>query len=400
MLNPIASAKLLGINLKEAAHLWGGLRLLLTARMGGTDDFDARFGLGHRLTLAYRGLTLGQWLSGDRRRFGQVEERLLDAALKRLRAQGPPEEGYRPVAEVTPDIDPAEFRRRFVRNPKPVVIRGLAKSCDAIGKWTREHFLSRYGDTKMYMNTIEYGDRITINEWLGELREVLEKPNVYVDNSKVLFTRFPELLDDIAAVPDWGRLLGTSLYMMPQLFLGDTPGAPFHCANHWNFFVMAHGRKQWTFISPEHSLQVGALLNPSGIYADGCATGKGGTWRDGSELFTSYCPKYRIVLEEGDVLLNPPWWWHEIENLTPFPIGIATRWIVLDYNRTNTLFDLVQMLSPSVWRVYYHGLVTRDTGAGDASEDDILRRILANRETNKVYRHNYGVRGADPAAPA
>ena len=394
----VALAKLAGLNAREAALLWGGLKLLLTGQMSRRGP-EPGYGIGYRLTLQYRALTLLQWLSGDRLRYGEAEARLMERALARLKAQTQGSEETLPVPEVSPDIDPAAFRERFVRDPHPVVIRGLARDCDAVGKWSRDFFRERYGDTELYMNKIVYGDRIGIEEWLGKLTEVTDNEGVYVDNSKVLFTRYPELVDDIAPAPGWGRFLGRSLYLMPQLFLGYTPGAPFHCANHWNFFVMAQGSKQWTFVSPEHSLQLGALLNPSGIYADACVTGKGGTWRDSHELFSRYCPKYRTVLEQGDVLLNPPWWWHEIHNLTPFTIGVATRWIVMDYARTNSLFDFVQLISPSVWRVYYHGMATGETGEGDARQDDILRKILGNRQTNAVYRGNYARRCADPAAP-
>lgn len=397
MLHAPSAAKLLAMNLKESAHLWGGLHLLLTSRMGGTKHFEKEWSLGRRITMAHRRLVLAQRLSGDRQRYGVQERELMDEALEHLRKRVDPEPDCRPVAEVSPDIDPTEFRERFVKHPQPVIIRGLARrDCAAIGKWNREHFVEHYGDTQLELNRIEYGQPIKVTEWQGQLREALESSNIYLDDSKILFSRFPELTRDIAGVPGWGRLLGKSMYVMPQLFLGDTLGAPFHCANHWNFFVMAKGRKQWTFISPEHTLQVGTLFTPSGIFADGCATGKGDTWRDNCELFTHYCPKYRGILEEGDVLLNPPWWWHEIKNLTPFPIGMATRWVVMNYARTNTLFDLIQLISPEVWKMYYQGMMSASLGEDDVEKVDALKDSLETRNTDELYRVNYGVRAEDP----
>jgi hypothetical protein len=47
--------------------------------------------------------------------------------------------------------------------------------------------------------------------------------------------------------------------------------------------------------------------------------------REAFPLF-KYCPVYTSVLEPGDVLFNPPWWWHSIKNITPKTVGIATRW--------------------------------------------------------------------------
>ncbi|RYH19390.1 hypothetical protein EON65_26145 [archaeon] len=34
-----------------------------------------------------------------------------------------------------------------------------------------------------------------------------------------------------------------------------------------------------------------------------------------------YCPVYGTVLDEGDVLFNPPYWWHSIRNVTETTVG-------------------------------------------------------------------------------
>jgi hypothetical protein len=39
-----------------------------------------------------------------------------------------------------------------------------------------------------------------------------------------------------------------------------------------------------------------------------------------------YCPVYHATVGPGDVLFNPPWWWHAIKNVTPTSVGVATRW--------------------------------------------------------------------------
>jgi ribosomal protein L16 Arg81 hydroxylase len=52
-----------------------------------------------------------------------------------------------------------------------------------------------------------------------------------------------------------------------------------------------------------------------------------------------YCPRYETVLEPGDVLFNPSWWWHRIMNESSPTIGCATRWVIIPNLSTNTLFD-------------------------------------------------------------
>ena len=39
-----------------------------------------------------------------------------------------------------------------------------------------------------------------------------------------------------------------------------------------------------------------------------------------------YCPVYQATLEPGDVLFNPPWWWHSIKNVDATTVGVASRW--------------------------------------------------------------------------
>jgi hypothetical protein len=376
-------------NFREAIHLWFGLRLLLTKNLSEGNIDDQKYDLSYWILLKFKVITFCQWFFNNHQLFAEAEKKNTQAALKRLKKQaGEGNSDYLPIDEVTPDIDPSEFYEKYVKYSRPVVIRGLAKDCNAIEKWNREYFWEKYGDTKLYMNEVEYGEKIKVREWMGELREVLENKGIYVDNSKTLFTEHPELQEDIASVREWGKYLKNSVYLIPQLFLGFADGAPFHCANFWNFFIMVDGEKQWTFVSPEHSLQIGALVNPTAIYSDACVTGKGGTWRDESEIFKRYCPKYRTVLQKGDVLLNPPWWWHEVTNITPFSIGIATRWIVFNYRRTNLLFDFIQMVSRTMWQVNYHSLLTKNK-MDVAEDDDIVRKFISNRATNTAYKHDY-----------
>ena len=383
---------------REAIHLWFGLRVLLTKNLSEGNTYDRKYDLGYWITLKFKIITFCQWFFGDRQLLAEAEKNNTEAAFKRLKKQaGERNSSYLPIDEVTPEIDPDEFYEKYVKYPRPVVIRGLAKDCEAVEKWNREFFLEKYGNTELYMNEIEYGEEIKVREWMGKLREVLENKGIYVDNSKTLFTKHPELQSDIASAQGWGKFLKRSIYLIPQLFFGFADGAPFHCANFWNFFIMVDGQKQWTFVSPEHSLQVGALVNPTTIYADACVTGKGGTWRDESELFKYYCPKYRTVLNKGDVLLNPPWWWHEIQNQTPFSIGIATRWIVFNYQRTNLLFDFMQMISRQMWQVNYRSILTNGgMDLGTAEDDDIVRKFISNRATNPKYKRDYKNRCSAP----
>jgi hypothetical protein len=111
-----------------------------------------------------------------------------------------------------------------------------------------------------------------------------------------------------------------------QLFVGrEGTGSPFHHASVYNMFYQIHGRKQWWFIDPYDT----ALSYPM------CLAGRGAAalmtlWphqynKEAFPLF-EFCPVYTSVLEAGDVLFNPPYWWHSIKNIDETTVGSASRW--------------------------------------------------------------------------
>ena len=57
-------------------------------------------------------------------------------------------------------------------------------------------------------------------------------------------------------------------------------------------------------------------------------------------------PVYSARLNPGDVLINPPWWWHAINNVTPSTIGCAVRWIPEQIQDANPVFSVAQRMVP------------------------------------------------------
>lgn len=111
-----------------------------------------------------------------------------------------------------------------------------------------------------------------------------------------------------------------------QIFVGrEGTGSPFHHAAVHNMFYMIDGEKKWWFVDPYDSFlayPVSVLGRAAGILL--CL------WPDDYNkaafpLF-SYCPVYSATLKPGDVLYNPPWWWHSIKNVTPTSVAVASRW--------------------------------------------------------------------------
>ena len=111
-----------------------------------------------------------------------------------------------------------------------------------------------------------------------------------------------------------------------QIFVGrQGTGTPFHHAAVYNWFYQVDGKKHWWFIDPYDSF----LTYPVAIL--GRAAGFSFClfpyeYNEKAFPLFQYCPMYSAVLEPGDVLFNPPWWWHAIKNVTETTVAVASRW--------------------------------------------------------------------------
>lgn len=267
--------------------------------------------------------------------------------------------------------DPDEFYELFVATPMPVVLRGFTHRSTAGRTWDFDWILERCGDVDV---TLTGPDA----DWTGPLREV-RNPDVYCANADAPFKAHPELVDDLS-IPDLEPYLRRD-YRFSQFFVGKQgTGSGYHCAGIWNMFHMIDGRKKWWFVDPEFSWMIYPSI-PAGLiaYASLVAFPE----RSDPTIYPLYrrCPRYTTTLEAGDVLLNPPWWWHAIENESPKSVGVATRWDAMRRDRTfhdaNRALSTLAVVSPrfpsQLGRLLDQGedarkLMTRGPGALEGEE--------------------------------
>eukprot|EP00401_Gymnodinium_catenatum_P078595 CAMPEP_0117478956 /NCGR_PEP_ID=MMETSP0784-20121206/11630_1 /TAXON_ID=39447 /ORGANISM="" /LENGTH=323 /DNA_ID=CAMNT_0005273355 /DNA_START=96 /DNA_END=1067 /DNA_ORIENTATION=+ len=275
---------------------------------------------------------------------------------------------------------PEEFYRTFVSRPHPVVLRGFMKDKNLLKDLNWNTVLKKYGEEDVYLTVKELDGKP------GKLKEVKD-PKVYLHNSEILFSKYPEIRN----LFEYERL-EPYLQMQvgyEQIFIGkEGTGSPFHNASVYNMFYQVDGKKTWWFVDPYDTFlgYPAALLGrAAGVLM--CL------WpidynKEAFPLF-KYCPVYKTELEPGDVLFNPPWWWHSIKNTTPFTVGVASRWhtdgIVgdklvtseedYDIYRIGTLMFLMGRAS---WG-FLHGILQTPSPRYDEH--------MSLRETNNRYVH-------------
>ena len=280
---------------------------------------------------------------------------------------------------------PMELQRELIKNKRPVVLRQFlkAKTTDYFA-W--EKFLKEYGDAPVKLTCPLY------DGYDGSLKEV-EREGVYMQNGESLIANSPDLIEKTGLSEIAQQWIPKSFrFALGQLFVGgkNNTGSPYHCAGEYNVFMMLHGKKKWTFIDPEFS----PLLLPTRVSPTHSYFGHGYSpdtlhspvshyqyvkqtdeCREHTKKVYSHealdpelddkiraIPKITVTLEPGDVLINAPFWWHEVENIVDQTIACASRWsdgYGFRGNLTNPLFAGVILTRPAVMAKSIRSLVNR-----------------------------------------
>lgn len=339
-----------------------------------------------------------------------------------LLSQGLPQGGIVQIPRVDPRAtSPQRFLKDYVRGYTPVVIKGLGSTWPAVQNWTPEFFKSRYGEETVCVRIKAAGvgaeSVYTRDVTMAELVDnVLRGGEYYANNIEDLFNAHPELRNDLLLLeleayscpnppkitpgqkkgwrlPKWGEILST------QIFISNAKGRTgYHCASGGNFFLQVYGRKRWLFVNPRHTPFIYPIIRKDFMYSSSAVDSRMSTRdlvKEGYPLY-NLIPKYEVVLEPGDVLYSPQWWWHTVDNLSE-SIGVAMRF------RTgalagNPVYSAMTTLSPALWRHLYQvfrtGWGTDTTGARTFFEPEGGKLDVRLRPPTRVPVRSKGAGGS------
>jgi len=213
------------------------------------------------------------------------------------------------------------FRKNYLMNEKPVILKGMGKDWPAIKRWSADFFRKTYGHIKVpvcYYKTKRqeaYKDQTKMS--LGEYIVLAEKNSAFEDDAELPYLggwiyhkEFPELLDDIdmslPCFPDnWLYKLPSSISIPPtNLLIGYLQvSSPLHTDS---FFVnsvltMIVGEKKARLVSPAHTF---AVSNGQDLFNPDIANK---VLKHGADIFEG-------TISAGDALYIPPGWWHNVIN--------------------------------------------------------------------------------------
>lgn len=224
------------------------------------------------------------------------------------------------------------FKRNFLSSSKPVIITGKMSGWKAHSLWTADYLNAAVGNTQFDIsvskNRIFTGDpetgfapsrkRMKFSEFMNW---VLQKNKLtdeyYYLQQHPIATKFPELIQDIET-PDYFE---KKLIFATNIWLGTSGNiSPLHYDISDNLLAQVNGRKRILLFAPQQT----SLLYPFPAHSKTPHLSQVNI----DHLDTEKFPKFQTarclecVLEPGEMLFIPFFWWHQVYSLDELNISV------------------------------------------------------------------------------
>jgi hypothetical protein len=263
----------------------------------------------------------------------------------------------------------AEVSKNFT---EPFIVRGLIKNFDCVKKWNLDYFDYEYGDIEVPAfsddKIVSYSrngntklKKCNDDNNLCSIHEICQgikngEP-VYINNISKLFSESKQAENELN-LNKMSEIMNQYFLkqekensFMSQLFLGGkNTGTSLHCASNVNFFFNVKGTKHWGFIHPKYTSLIKCQSSDKGLFA----ISDDDFFSESEDNPFLRIPRYEALLNSGDFLFNPAWYWHAVKNKTDYTIAVANRYIFDFFGEVpcvsnNYFFSSLQLFSP----IYY-----------------------------------------------
>ncbi|PIQ28625.1 hypothetical protein COW36_12365 [bacterium (Candidatus Blackallbacteria) CG17_big_fil_post_rev_8_21_14_2_50_48_46] len=294
------------------------------------------------------GSRLGEWPAKER-------EKIKHQILANL----PSTPGKTLPIERRKNLSLEEFQRVYLQRGIPVILQGAAKDWPCIGKWTPAFLSQHYGQDKILLIDAAPDNIQTIRRTPEEttLADVIANMDAQALKKYSRFNRLlyehPELQADL----DLPWLLKHRNQIASgrtfQVFIGGKGSKThLHSASEHNLFIQVYGEKHWILYPPEYDCVLNPPLTKTPYFHS--------EFNPENPDYETYpamrhLDHYECVLQAGDILFNPPSWWHHVSNLS-HSIGIGFRWFSADAFKIDFSQALLTLLAtnPPIWTATRH----------------------------------------------
>ncbi|NEO42104.1 MAG: hypothetical protein F6J90_39605 [Moorea sp. SIOASIH] len=218
----------------------------------------------------------------------------------------------------------------------PIVIKGIFQDSYAVTNWSLDYLKEHYSDA--VFPCLEHKDddnkydtphyqihtttQLTVAEIVKSIRTGVRRHGVGCSS---IFGSHPNIREEVN-LKEIEQKFGCQVFRAELFLAGSQSTTYFHCAAGGNMFCQLHGEKKWVFVAPWHSAWMYANIghSSSGAYIASPIITKKQQEDPSHYPLYNHVPKYVVNVSPGDVLFTPPWWWHEVTNLSE-SIGMPLR---------------------------------------------------------------------------
>jgi hypothetical protein len=201
----------------------------------------------------------------------------------------------------------------------PIVFKGVAKDWPCISKWNKKFFRENHADYNISLvGNVGLADKENQNKYkvasMGDFIDNLSKDkHNYLRFSRIIDER-PELREDMDVkwLDQFKSKFARGGYL--YLFMGEEGSkTDMHTAIIQTLFVQIKGKKKWTIYAPNERLFVDGIADRRPYFYSQANPNK---LDDPNYPLLKHAKRYEIILDEGDVMWFPTFYWHYVENLT------------------------------------------------------------------------------------
>jgi hypothetical protein len=316
--------------------------------------------------------------------FGKGKQKFSAGLMEALKQSG---KGKAIPVERRKNLSLEEFKNHYRRKGIPVVMEGAAKDWDCVKNWSLEYFKELHGKDVIALTNHKLKDSYETTT-LGDVIDNIRGGGGKYYRFYPLLFRHPEHIRDF----DYKWLLERrnpfTWFEAWHVFIGGKGTiTPFHMENQCNLFVQVYGKKKWIIYPNNYTM----VLDPdpaNHMYRSPALKSSEGLFDAFHPDFNSY-PEYQYInwleteLNPGDVLFNPCFNWHTVENETD-SIGVGYRWVSPPYAlKLAPLYAFLDlfMKNPSIFKSAK--LYIEDTNLVRIVETGNLEKYLAEKKNKE-----------------
>lgn len=225
------------------------------------------------------------------------------------------------IEDFTPDI----IYKNYISGKIPVVLKGAAANWGAVKNWSFDYFKRHYGNDEVYIADEKfkrnkegtyYNIKLSPYNMSDFVDAVIDGKDLYLKFLPT-FKKHPELLEhlDLSSMSAWSNNSADKYETTNEFYMGGTGSIThLHTERSHIFHACIVGKKRWRLYGPENSIYLYPV--PARTLFIASEVDFMNPDYDLHPWFR-YANGYETVLEEGDILYFPAYFWHAVENMSP-----------------------------------------------------------------------------------